>query len=176
VRAVVNSGRGDVSVVQQPTASNNYTAVIRIFDRSSGADVYRITAYWTPTNVGRGNGGYGRGRGRGEGGMRGRMGGQVNAAVLHWSGDVDADGEIRWRAGAVNVRTVAGNAVSNVRSNVSGSVLDAQEGTITINLRQGRGRVDVVQQPSAANRYTAVIRVRDPQSGYGHYDFDATWQ
>jgi len=25
------------------------------------------------------------------------------------------------------------------------------------------------------NGYTAVIRVRDPQGGYGLYDFDLTW-
>jgi citrate lyase beta subunit len=42
--------------------------------------------------------------------------------------------------------------------------------------RAGRGTVEVVQQPNASNRWTAVIRVHDPQSGYGHYDVEAFWR
>src|SRR3954471_10360980 len=49
VRVALENGRGDVSVIQQPTASNGYTAIIRVFDRSSGADIYRFTTYWTPS-------------------------------------------------------------------------------------------------------------------------------
>ena len=41
---------------------------------------------------------------------------------------------------------------------------------------QGRGHVTVVQQPSAYNGYTTIVRVRDPQGGYGYYDFDLTWR
>lgn len=40
-------GRGEVQVVEQPSARNNYTTTVRIRDRRSGADHYRITAFWT---------------------------------------------------------------------------------------------------------------------------------
>jgi hypothetical protein len=43
-------------------------------------------------------------------------------------------------------------------------------------MRQGRGRVDVVQQPNSGNRWTAIIRISDPQPGYGHYEIDAMLQ
>jgi len=54
----VQDGRGDVDVVQQPTARNDYTTIVRIRDRSSGIDNYRVTAYWMPDGNGNRNGGW----------------------------------------------------------------------------------------------------------------------
>ncbi|MCO6510042.1 MAG: hypothetical protein J5I65_04545 [Aridibacter famidurans] len=39
-------GRGDVRVIQQPNARNNYTAIIEIRDRSGGRDTYEFDLYW----------------------------------------------------------------------------------------------------------------------------------
>lgn len=190
LRLAVSRGRGDVSVVQQPTSANGYTGIVRLFDRDPGADSYRVTVYWTPAYAGRGNRdmngrrdrdrddrdnmgrheGVGRGMGRGN-----ARGGRNSAAVLRWSGDVDSDVEIRWGPNGVTQRNVSGNSLRNVRSSQSGGGV-MQGGTVTVSQRAGRGSVQVVQQPSAANGWTAVLRVRDPQPGYGHYDFDVTWQ
>ena len=52
VRVVVSSGRGEATVVEQPSANNNYRAVIRVTDRSSAADRYSLTAYYTPGSQG----------------------------------------------------------------------------------------------------------------------------
>ena len=52
----MRDGRGDVDVIQQPSARNDYTAIVRIRDRSSGTDNYRVTAFWMPDN--NGNGGW----------------------------------------------------------------------------------------------------------------------
>jgi len=43
-------------------------------------------------------------------------------------------------------------------------------------VREGRGDVSITQQPNSSNGYTAIIRVRDPQTGFGHYDFDVNWR
>ena len=40
------SGRGSVRVAQQPSAWNNYTAVIRIDDSQGGAGYYDLSVYW----------------------------------------------------------------------------------------------------------------------------------
>jgi len=40
------NGRGQVSVVQQPNQSNNYTAIIKIDDNQGGADDYEIEMEW----------------------------------------------------------------------------------------------------------------------------------
>ncbi|MGC4045958.1 MAG: hypothetical protein QM758_19370 [Armatimonas sp.] len=39
-------GRGKITVQQQPTARNNYTAVVRIEDPKGGADRYRFNLVW----------------------------------------------------------------------------------------------------------------------------------
>lgn len=170
VRVAVNSGRGDVSVIQQPTAANGYAAVIRIYDRSSGADVYRISTYWTP----RANVPIGRARGPG----RGRL---ANLPRLHWSGDVDGTLELRWRGGTVNSRTINGRVPRAVVTSTSGDMTQGRSSPapgaqVLLSAREGRGRVEVVQQPTAVNRYTTIVRVTDPAGGYGHYDFDVTWR
>jgi hypothetical protein len=50
---------------------------------------------------------------------------------------------------------------------------DAQ---LFISQSSGRGQVYVAQQPSAYNGYTTVIRVRDPQGGYGYYNFEVGYR
>lgn len=190
LRVAVSRGRGDVSVIQQPSSANGYTAIVRMFDRDPGADSYRVTVYWTPSYTGRGNrdmngrrdrdrddrddmgNRQGMGRGMGRGNARGGMNGST---MLRWSGDVDSDVEIRWGPNGVTQRNLRGNSLRNVRSSQSGGGI-LQGGTVAVSQRSGRGTIQVVQQPSAANGWTAVLRVRDPQPGYGHYDFDVTWQ
>jgi hypothetical protein len=39
----------------------------------------------------------------------------------------------------------------------------------------GRGTVTVVQQPAPWNGYTAIVRIRDRQSGADRYDLDFSW-
>jgi hypothetical protein len=40
------SGRGTVAVLQQPSAVNDYTAVVEIYDGSGGAREYRLDIFW----------------------------------------------------------------------------------------------------------------------------------
>jgi hypothetical protein len=172
VRVVTSGGRGDVSVIQQPSASNNFSTVIRVVDRNSGADRYQVTAYFTPTNAGR----YGRGRGNS---TDPRRAGQ--AAVLHWSGMVDSNAEVRWQGANVGQRALDGNPLRSVRSSISGNANTGNNrnnnvGQATVAVTEGRGQVDVVQQPSPANGNTTIVRITDPQGGYGRYAFDVTRQ
>lgn len=197
LRVVTTQGRGTVTVTQQPTAQNNYTAQIQVIDNEGGADMYRVAAYWTPMDprYNRGNGrGYGRGNGNNDNGRgndnydkgrgndnydNGRGNGGIardNLPMLQWQGDVDDTIQLIWRNGTVRVQQGNGGAPLRVRSTVSGAVRRDLPGQISIRLRDGRGTVDVIQQPNAQNNYTGIIRVYDPQTGYGHYSFDATWQ
>ena len=181
VRVVTNMGRGSVNVIQQPMAENGYAAVIQIADNDGGADNYQVTAYWTPTDDGRGNRGRGYGRGNANNDQNNRDNrdnriNRDNVPLLQWSGDVDGEIQLVWRNGVVRVQQGGGVAPQRVRSTVSGAVRNQQPGNITLNVREGRGRVEVIQQPSAQNGYTGIIRISDPQAGYGHYNLDASWQ
>jgi hypothetical protein len=190
----VEDGRGDVDVVQQPSARNNYTTIVRIRDRSNGTDVYRISAFWAPDRPG--NGGwdgrddypprrgrddddrYGRdrdGRWDNRGGW-GRDHDRYGSDVLRWSGDVDDALEIRIQGNRVEYRTLSGRSVRNVRANLVRGGLPRDDVRVMVTNEYGRGSVSVVQQPSARNDYTAVIRVYDPRSGYGDYRFDVSYR
>lgn len=187
----VRDGRGDVDVVQQPSARNDYTAIVRIRDRSNGADLYHLTAYWMPDERGNGGwndrdnyprrpdrdghggwdddrGGWGRGHdGRGPGYER---------SVLRWSGEVDDALEIRIQGNRVTYRTLSGKSVRNVRANLVNGGLPRRDVRVVITDQSGRGSVSVVQQPSSYNGYTAVIRVYDPRPSYGSYSFNLAWR
>jgi hypothetical protein len=201
----VQDGRGDVDVVQQPSARNDFTTIVRIRDRSSGIDNYRVTAYWMPDD--NGNGGWndrdgypnrpsdnrdrdddrwGRNNGnRGNNGNGGWGRGNGNGGygnnsysrdVLRWSADVDDVAEIRIQGDRVDYRTLSGKSLRNVRANLASGGLPRRDVQVLVNDEYGRGTVSVVQQPSSYNNYTAVIRVNDPRPGYGDYRFDVSWR
>jgi hypothetical protein len=173
----VQDGRGDVDVIQQPTARNDYTTIVRVVDRSSGADNYRLTAYWMPDEYGNGtwndrdgypnrpdrdrddrdNGNWGRGNG-GYGGWYGRG---YDRNLVRWTGDVDDALEIRIQGDRIDYRTLSGKAVRHVRADFVNGGLPRNDVQVFVTDQTGRGSVSVVQQPSSWNNYTAVIpRVR----------------
>ncbi len=46
VRIASKRGRGQVYVRQLPRSSNNYTAIVRVYDPKGGADRYRLRMQW----------------------------------------------------------------------------------------------------------------------------------
>lgn len=46
VRVNKRQGRGTVTIVEQPNAQNDYSAVIRVFDEGGGADDYELEIEW----------------------------------------------------------------------------------------------------------------------------------
>jgi hypothetical protein len=197
VRVQVDNGRGDVSVVQQPASWNSYTTIVRLTDRGSGSDRYRVSAYWE-SRYADNRGGYGRRDGddddmpsridprdRGEnGGWNNGNGGWNNGhgrwdngsgTAFRWSGSVDNEVEIRLNGRRLDERVLAGGGVMNERSSVVEG-LPRRDAQLVVSQRQGRGTVYIAQQPTAYNGYTAVVRVRDPQGGYGYYDFEVDYR
>jgi hypothetical protein len=182
----VASGRGNVNVVQQPTSQNGYTAIIRVEDPGNGAATYRILGYWeryANGNDGRRDRDRDRGRGhdrddgyngRGNNGVNGS--GRPNESMFHWTGNVDGELEIRIQNGRVSYRTVSGAQPTSIRSNNGFMNVPRTDASVGVVRNQGRGSVSVIQQPSPRNGYATVIRVRDPEGGFGYYDFDLMWQ
>lgn len=192
VNVRVQDGRGDVDVIQQPSARNDYTTIVRIRDRSSGADRYRVFASWRSDDRGYGSGNAGRASGRigddrGNGRDDDRYGrGRDNRnddrdrignmrRTASWSGQVDDVLQIRIQGNRVTYRTVSGKNVRDVRTDLTRYGLPRDNVQVTVRRRTGRGSVRVIQSPSARNDYATVIEVRDLQGGYGWYDFDIGW-
>lgn len=92
--------------------------------------------------------------------------------LLQWSGSVDREIQIAmrgtsvWRHAGENVRGASRVTVALPRTS----------GSVRVRVLEGRGNVDVVQQPSPNNGYTAIVRIRDPRSGSDHYRIATYWQ
>jgi hypothetical protein len=169
VRVELLEGRGRVHVIQQPNVNNDYTAIVRVKDGQGGAGQYRFAVYFDPAD---------NGRRVGRGGVWDTVGGDVysGASVFRWSGSVDGDLRIALRRGQVGYDVVSGEYPRNVNSTVLANQVARRDRQLGVSLRQGRGSVTVLQQPSEHNNYTAIIRVVDYQGGYGFYDFDLVWR
>lgn len=189
----LHDGRGSAEVIQQPSARNNYTTIVRIRDASGGADRYHISAYWRPAydngndwpNYPRQPRVESRDRDDWEDDDRGGWGGVRDReelrrwgarGMLRWSGRVDGELEIRIRGNDVDYRTLSGQRPRSVSARMVGRNLNRSTREVRIREESGRGRVVVVQQPNRRNDYTAIIRVTDRPGGYGYYDFDVVWR
>jgi hypothetical protein len=167
VRVEVDYGRGDVDVIQQPSAKNDYAAIIRIRDKSTGKDNYQVRAFWNPKS---GEDRYSAAAATVRANAEAKP-----ANTLHWTGTVDRELKIEWRGSDVRSQAVNGEAAREVHSSVS-NALPESEVRVELSVRVGRGDVSIIQQPNSSNGYTCILRIRDPQSGFGHYEFDVTWR
>ena len=95
--------------------------------------------------------------------------------ILEWQGQVDREIRIQIDNRRASVIEVGSNERTRRRVNMYGSIPN-RPGTLYVQVLQGRGRVDVIQQPSARNGYTAVIRLRDPAGGAARYRIAAYWE
>ena len=189
----LEDGRGDVDVIQQPTAGNGYTTIVRIRDPRGGSDNYRLAAYWRGVSYGdvyrngrsradvrnkgqRGDEMSNRRRDRDDDWDRGNTDNTGRQSLMRWSGNVDDELEIRLQNGRVEYRTLSGAQPTSIRVNAGNTTIPRSNANVQVVLNSGRGQVNVVQAPSQWNGYTTVLRVRDPQGGYGYYDFDLIWQ
>jgi hypothetical protein len=148
-------GRGDVSVIQQPSRSNGYTAIIQISDEKGGADNYRLDISWQE-----------------QGGPNREESYQSGRAT--WRGRVDQSVNVVIAGGSIRTEWVAGGQVIGEMANINGS-LGRRSASVTVRKLRGRGNVYVAEQPSRQNDFTAVIRIDDPKGGDDYYDIEISW-
>jgi hypothetical protein len=103
----------------------------------------------------------------------GRNGGQQE--LFEWQGRVDKEIRIQMNSGRASVQQVGNNERTNNRVRAVMPV-PREDGIVTVQQIEGRGKVDVVQQPTRDNGYTAIVRLRDPDSGAATYRIAAYWQ
>lgn len=97
----------------------------------------------------------------------------AHAGALNWSGDVDDTAIVHISHDRVWT-TSSMKGVRNESSDVRGR-LDDRRDRIRVARVQGRGNVQVIEQPNRRNHYTAAVRIRDYQPGAGHYHVVLTW-
>lgn len=95
---------------------------------------------------------------------------RADRALFTWTGRVDREVLIVVRGRDVSTRGFDAGLPSRTRVN---SALPRTSAYVVVQLNDGRGDVDVIEQPSARNGYQAVLRVRDPRAGADNYRLTA---
>jgi hypothetical protein len=162
VRAV--QSRGNVRVTAQPDASNNFTLSVLIEDRMAGRGFYSLAFFWQssarsgiapPVRQSR------RSPGRDE-------------ERLTWTGQVDDEVIVECRGNECRPQTIRGRPAQGDRFNFS-RPLPNSELRVSLDDVDGRGEVQLVEQPGQHNGYTAKVRIRDQPGGAGEYSFSLFW-
>jgi len=96
--------------------------------------------------------------------------------LFEWRGDVDQEVRIQMQNGRTDVMPIGPRESVGYDNARSVSSVPSVNGYVSVRMLEGRGIVDVVQQPRSQNGYTTIVRIRDDQSGRGQYDIQAFWQ
>ena len=146
-------GRGRVRLMEQPSARNEYTAVVRIEDDKGGDDDYEFELAW--------DGAWDED--------------SAKADIFRWEGRVDIGAEIEIRGDHHEVKDMGGRGTRELRAQFDAPL---PETGVPISLKKvdGRGDVELVQAPSASNRYTAIVRIKDDKGGADNYAFELRWR
>lgn len=120
----------------------------------------------------RGNGGGYNGGGYNGGGYNG--GNPGNSGMVRWTGRVDSDVYVYIQNGSVRTQVRSGQGTVNEQATFS-TPLPRRDMTVSVNKRNGRGSVQVIQQPSMSNGYTAIVQILDNDSGADNYEFEMNW-
>src|SRR5262245_58635390 len=88
--------------------------------------------------------------------------------LFNWSGRVDREVRIVMHGRDARTQTAGRNVLERQRLD-NASALPERDGRVTVRVQDGRGDVDVVQQPEARNDFTTIVRIRDRSSGNDNY-------
>lgn len=117
---------------------------------------------------------YNNGGGYNGGGYNGGGNGGYQSGNVRWSGRVDADVYVYIQDGFARTQVMAGAPTYGEQFTFS-TPLPRRDLTVSVERLRGRGRVEVIQQPSRSNNYTAIVRIQDRDSGSGDYEFQLNW-
>jgi hypothetical protein len=147
-------GRGSVRLLEQPTKRNQYTAVVRVDDQDhSGDDRYEFELFWSREDLRETD---------------------VYESTFRWRGRVDIGCEIEVRGRRHTIKDGGGSGTLEKGVTFS-EPLPSSEVPVSVEKRDGRGRVEIVQTPDSGNDYTAVIKIEDTKSGSDDYDIELRW-
>jgi hypothetical protein len=94
---------------------------------------------------------------------------------VSWRGRVDDRVHLTVQGSYIESKAISGTQYGVGNYNFT-SPLPNRNVEVAVEKREGRGRVSVIQQPSRANSYTAVIEIVDSGSGARDYELDIVWR
>jgi hypothetical protein len=95
--------------------------------------------------------------------------------AMTWRGVVDGTLRVEVRVATVTERATEGSPYTNSNYQFTAS-LPRRATFVSVSKQRGRGSVEVLEQPSEYNNFTAVVQIRDRQGGSDNYEFILRWQ
>lgn len=151
-------GRGDIRLVGEPSAANNWTASVLLDDGDKrGASRYSFEVRWErPRDI--------------------RLGGTGRPlATLSWSGWVDDDDVLVVRGQDIAIEHRSGRPVRGDKA-VFSAPLPSRAVQVSVEKLEGRGRVAILEQPTAANDFQLKVHIDDPKGGDDFYRIELKWE
>jgi hypothetical protein len=167
------AGRGDVRIVEEPNAWNQYTATVRIDDGGEpGSDYYEFAVSWPSDDW--------EDDWENEDWDRSPewsddWNDSQREGFFRWSGRVDKGAEISIRGDSHNIQDQGGSGTQEMAARFS-TPLPRTDVPVSLHKLEGRGRVELLQTPSARNNYVARVRITDDDSGADDYEFELRWR
>ena len=148
-------GRGKVRLMEQPSARNGYTAVVRIEDKKGGDSKYEFELLWDDDDDDSDDGG--------------------NDSVFRWKGRVDKGVVVEIRGDEHQLKDMGG-AGTQEKSVRFDDPLPKRDVAVSLKKKKGRGKIRLVQKPNLFNGFTAKVRIEDDKGGAGDYEFELRWK
>lgn len=95
--------------------------------------------------------------------------------AMTWRGMVDGTLRVEVRGATVTEKATEGSPYTNSNYQFTAS-LPRRATFVSVSRQRGRGSVEVIEQPSEYNNFTAVVQIRDRQGGSDSYEFVLRWQ
>jgi hypothetical protein len=176
--SLINSeGRGEITLVEQPSQDNDYSAAVRIRDDRGGFGSYAFTLTWNRARYRdddrdryRDND---RDRYRDNDRDRGYYP-QNQRQGVRWTGRVDGRDILYIKGNQLRVEHQNGQPVREENYRFS-QPLPFERRNVVVRKLNGRGGVSVIQQPSRENGFTAAILIEDGDGGSDRYDIEVDW-
>jgi hypothetical protein len=88
---------------------------------------------------------------------------------------IDREAEVTVRGDMVYVRTISGREARDAGSECNEPLPVRVQG-FEFDVKDGRGQVRLIAEPSPRNNGTAIVRIRDREGGDGRYHFRLSWR
>lgn len=184
-------GRGDVRLIERPTARNGYKARLRISDPKRGPDQYSLRLTWqVDAKAVQPLRGTDRRPGRGDPGQAPRSHevelfsdrndpddyDRDKKGDLDFRAQIDGTVVLRIRGDRVYARVMNGKPLRLDRFEFSQPLPASGLRELKVERKDGRGKVEIVEQPWEGNRFSALIRISDPKGGSDKYRIRLKWK
>jgi hypothetical protein len=88
---------------------------------------------------------------------------------------VDNEVEVSVRGDSVFVRTISGQDARDDGSECNAPLPNRDVGGVQFEVKDSRGDIRLLAEPSRRNDFTTIVRIRDGSGGFGRYHFRLSW-